>query len=182
MRAVVLILLVSSVAEAQPSLTEPQPIVMEHQKPRPPEYKRPATATALAIGGSLVGLGTVYLGHQMGNGDKPIMVLGGLISVVGPSSGDWWASSTARFTPGFGVRLAGAAIAGVGLARNTSLADNHSLTLIGVGGVTVLAGMALDVGMAGPTAHEHNARFHLGPQIVRTTTGNAPGLGVGGQF
>jgi hypothetical protein len=195
MRAAVVLLVfaLGGVAYAQPALTEPQPIVFDHLKPAVPEYKNPATATGLAIGGSLVGLGTIYLGAHMGNGDTPIMMIGGLISVFGPSMGDWWASSSARFTPGFGIRVAGAAIAGLGFARaidtncsggtcDAPLENKQSNLLIGIGGVTVLGGMVLDIATAGKTARKHNSHLNIGPQLVKSASGTLPGLGVDGRF
>jgi hypothetical protein len=189
MRAVIIVVLVglSSIATAQPSLVTPTPVGYTPRRDVP-EYKNPDTAMWLAIGGSVVGLGGIYLGSQMRDGDTPIMLVGGLISLVGPSAGDWWVRGGARFSLGFGARLAGFAVMGLGFGHALDKAcssddecaapirDRQSDGLITAGAVIVGAGMLYDIVFAGPTAERHNERFQLTPAIV----GN--GVGVAGRF
>src|ERR1700675_2496507 len=90
------IVAVAGTAHAQPALTPATPIVFDYQKPKPPEYSDPTTATLLAIGGSVVGIAGIYLGAKMTpGGDTPIMMMGGLVAVFGPSAGDWFATGRA---------------------------------------------------------------------------------------
>jgi len=191
----ILVLLSSSVA-AQPALTplEATPAFDYRTPTKSDEYKDPTTATMLAIGGGAVGIGGIYLGYKMREGgDTPVMMLGGLVAVLGPSMGDWWASSSARITPGLGIRIAGAAIIGLGFARSVDSAcvDNvceaplqnpHSDALLGIGAVTVLGGMIYDIATAGRTAERHNSSLRMSPQVVQSTSGAAPGFGVSGRF
>jgi len=202
MRAVLVLgltLTLSHSATAQPSLTPATPpsparTPYDFREPTPPEYKDPNRATWLSLGASAVGIGGMYLGYKMqDNGDTPIMMVGALVAVFGPSSGDWWVNGSPRFTPGFGIRLAGVAIAGLGFARaidqscNDSVCDaplenEQSNALIGIGAATVVAGMIYDIATAGRTAEHHNARFRVSPQVVTTAGGTAPGLGISGHF
>ena len=201
MRAVLAISILGlshSVAHAQPALTPPIEVTepsldFRIHRPAAPEYKNPNTAMMLSIGASVVGLGGVYLGSTMHGGDTPMMMLGGLVAVIGPSMGDWYVTGTPRLTPGFGIRIAGATIMGLGLARaiDTACMDNvceaplenrQSNFLIGIGAATIAAGMIYDFATVGRTAERHNASLHLSPQIVSTSHGTAPGFGVAGSF
>lgn len=186
------------VAAAQPSLTEPSVApatspALDFTKPKPPEYKNPATATWLSIGASAVGAGGILLGSQMHDGDTPIMIIGGLISVFGPSVGDWWANDSARITGPLGVRIIGATIAGIGLGRavdqgcddnvcDAPLQNRHSDTLIGLGVATIAVGTIWDIAVAGRHAERHNARFGLTPTTITTARGTTPGIGLSGRF
>ncbi len=202
MRAVLvipLLLALSHSASAQPSLTpsltpSAAPPAFDYRKPEVAEYKDPNTAMALSLGASAVGVGGMYLGYKMHDGgDTPVMMLGALVAVFGPSSGDWWVNGSPRFGMGFGIRLAGAAIAGLGLARavDQSCQDNvcdaplenpQSNALIGIGAGIVVGGMIYDIATAGRTAERHNANLHVAPQLVNTASGTAPGLGISGHF
>ncbi len=209
MRAVLVpavLLALSHPATAQPSLTpvaSPPPAfgsAGEHvpsgyqTQEKPAEYKNPNTATLLALGASAVGVGGIALGYQMRDGgDTPIMMLGALVVVFGPSSGDWWASGGARFTPGLALRLAGASIMGLGLARavdqscigdtcQVPLEDTQSNALLGIGAATVIGGMIYDIATAGRTAERHNASLRLAPQLVTTPRGTGAGFGISGAF
>ena len=190
MRAAVIVAVLvatTSIAAAQPSLVAP---VQVGYKPKrdAPEYKDPDTAMWLAIGGSVVGIGGIYLGSRMRDGDTPIMLVGGLVSLVGPSAGDWWVRGGARFSLGFGARLAGFAIMGVGFGHaldkacsaddecDAPIRDRQSDGLIGIGAAVVGLGMLYDVVFAGPTAERHNERLRLTPTIA------ANGVGVAGRF
>lgn len=196
MRAALIACLVAlpTTALAQPSLTEPTPEPFEYRtKPTPPEYKNPTTATTLALGASAVGIGTIFLGSQMHGGDTPIMMIGGLITVFGPSSGHWWAGQSAKLTPGLGIRLIGASIAGLGFARaidtkcktsecDVPLENGQSNTLIGIGVATVVVGMVWDIATAGRAAQRANDRYGFGPQPITTARGTTAGVGVTGRF
>jgi hypothetical protein len=199
MRAVLVLgltLALSHSATAQPALTAPTAPTpaFDYREARSPEYKDPNRAMWLSLGASAVGIGGMYLGYKMqDNGDTPIMMVGALVAVFGPSSGQWWVEGTPTFTPGFGIRLAGAAIAGLGLARavdqscndnvcDAPLENQQSNALLGIGAATVLGGMIYDIATAGNTARRHNAQLQLSPQVVTTAHGNAPGLGISGRF
>jgi len=197
MRAVLIVAIVFAAvhtAGAQPALTPPQPLVFDYLKPKPPEYKDPTTATALAIGGSAVGIAGVVLGAKMTDGgDTPIMMMGGLLAVFAPSAGNWWATGTARLTPGFGIRVAGAAIAGLGFVRaidescsdhtcKPPLENSQSNALILIGAATVVGGMVYDIATAGSAARNHNESLHLTPQVMSSVSGTSPGVGIAGRF
>lgn len=187
MRAVIVIAILglSAVAHAQPGLVTPTRVGYTPKRDVP-AYKDPDTAMWLAIGGSAVGIGGIYLGAQMRDGDTPIMLVGALISLVGPSAGDWWVRGGARFSAGFGARLAGFAVMGVGFGHaldkacsadcDAPIRDRQSDTLIGIGAAIVGVGMLYDIVFAGPTAERHNSRLQLTPTIA------ANGVAVSGRF
>jgi hypothetical protein len=191
--AVAIAIAAPSVAVAQPSLTEPSS-PYDFVKPTTPEYKSPQTATALAIGASAVGIGGMILGAKMHDGgDTPIMMLGGLVAILGPSAGHWWAEQRFELTAGFGIRLIGASIAGIGFARaidfgcknnvcNAPLQNPQSNAMLGIGAATVAVGMIWDIATAGRAAERANARYSVSPTVVSTPTGATPGLGVTGRF
>lgn len=166
------------------------------------DYSNPATATKLSLLWSTIGVGTMLLGSKMhdGNGDTPIMVLGGAVTLAMPSAGHWWADGGLRFTPGFGVRLLGMTVMGVGFGSaldrncdgdvcNTGIHDNTSDGLVLAGAAIVLGGIVLDIATAGGEAEEHNARvaarrhrYGLAPTVIQTPRGTSPGVGIAGAF
>lgn len=179
--AVTLVTLTSSVAFANPD----EPAY---------EYKSPARATALAAGGTAVGLAGVYLGAQMREGgDAPIMFMGAVATIIAPSAGAWYAEDTYRFTPGMGVRILGALVMAFGYANAVDRAceSDSACTLpirtresdatLGVGAALVVGGAIWDIATAGRYANEANARNAAKP-IVSATQLGTPVVGVGFKF
>src|SRR5689334_23206687 len=80
-------------------------------EPDAPEYKSPTTAAALSAGGTLLSVGVTLVGVDTHNGT--LAVAGALSSLITPAAGEIYAGKL--FTPGIGLRLAGAGLAVVGI-------------------------------------------------------------------
>jgi hypothetical protein len=193
MRAAVLAVLVAStsIASAQPALTEPIAIT-----DRSEDAVSPTTATLLSLGGSVVGVATIWMGSKMHGGDTPIMETGAAIALIAPSSGQWYSRGTAYFTPGLGMRLGGAMIMALGFGAaldnacqgggpcDVPIRDHNSDTLIGLGAAIAVGGMIFDVATAGSEARKANRerRVSLQPTVMPTAHGTTTGLGLSGAF
>ena len=148
----------------------------------------------LSLGASVAGAGIVALGMWMRDGgDTPIMTIGALVSIFGPSAGEWWVEGRAGFTTGFGIRLGGVAVAALAFARAVDqncdqsncaapLSNRQSDSTLAIGAAIVAAGMIYDIATAGGTAERHNSRFHLAPTAMVTPSGTAGGFALPGRF
>ncbi|MBA3541023.1 MAG: hypothetical protein H0T79_15540, partial [Deltaproteobacteria bacterium] len=78
------------------------------------DYKDPNRALLMSASASALGLATLYMGSTMREGgDTPIMMVGTLLSVVGPSVGAWYVKDGFTMTPGLGIRVGGLAVMGL---------------------------------------------------------------------
>jgi hypothetical protein len=189
MRSAVLALVaIPSLATAQPSLVEPQVTPVDTAE------VSPTTSTLLSVGGTAVGIATIWMGSKMHGGDTPIMELGGAFALVGPSAGQWYAHGGAYFTPGLGIRLGGAALMALGFGAaldhacqggtcDAPIRDHNSDVLIGLGAVVAAGGMVYDIATAGSEARRVNSRrVAVDPMVMSTAHGNTTGVGLTGSF
>lgn len=161
-----------------------------------PEDLSPGVGLALSAGGATASIGLVAFGlmNTTSNGWRPnfkLATVGLASSLITPSFGEWYAGK--YWTAGLKLRLAGVAVATVGLSQLTicfeacSHPDNSAAAvLIGFGLVTYTAGIAWDIATAPSTVREKNALRHhpvITPSILTTPSGGtAYGLGISGNF
>jgi hypothetical protein len=191
--AVIALVAFPSIASAQPSVSTP----VEYQVTETVDTGQvsPSTSTLLSIGGSAIGVATIWMGSKMHGGDTPIMELGAAISLVGPSSGQWYAHGSAYFTPGLGIRLGGGLLMALGFGAaidhachdgmcDTPIRDHNSDTLIGLGAVVAAGGMLYDIATAGSEARKVNSRRRVAidPLVMSTASGHTTGVGLSGSF
>ncbi len=151
-------------------------------------------ATLLAVGGSLVGPALVATALAEGNDYRgplhqefwPMMIAGGVSTVFGPSLGNFYAGKV--LSTGLGVRLAAAAVLGIGasvLAGETFSVNTIGIGLVGlIGGATVIAlGDVLDIREAPRAAADFNRRhLSIAPMVSRTAAGSQTGIQIVGSF
>ncbi len=155
--------------------------------------KSEATATALAIGGSLAGPGLMLTGFVVAPQDSegqgnaaarvPFEVAGMAFVLFGPSLGSWYAHE--GLSTGLEVRLGGVAVIGLGIATNTGSGNVASKGLIAAGAGALLAGTVLDIVEAHRAAREYNEAHRpvaITPTVLVDRSGPLPGLAVGGRF
>ncbi len=189
----VLLATITATAHADaPGMTEPAPLpAVSDDGP-----KSEGGATALAIGGSLLGpalITAAFLNDQDGapahGAVVPMMVAGCAFTLLGPSLGNWYAGKP--LSTGLEVRLLGVAGTGLGLSMFVAgLFESGPTALIGAGiglaGLgTVALGTVLDVIDASSSARDYNRNHHhlaIAPMISRTPTGQQTGLSLGGVF
>jgi hypothetical protein len=151
--------------------------------------KSPASATLLAVAGSLVGPIMIMTGDQT-------LVLGGAVAMIAaPSAGRWYSNEVGTFP--LLVRGVGATALVAGLTtvcwedctQQTSSESNENL-LIG-GALLLVGGTIYDIATAGDAARRYNrnhnrvlSSLQVAPMVQpRTATaGNVTGLSVSGAF
>ena len=159
-------------------------------EPDVPEHKDPGTAVMLSAGGTLLSVGVLLVGVDTRN--STLAVAGALSSLITPAAGEIYAGKL--FTPGIGLRLAGAglAVVGVGEALNcaftTAPCDRNERLVSGLligGAVSYASGVVLDIALAGSAAEDFNRKhdLHIAPIASRTATaGQTFGVGLSGSF
>lgn len=164
--------------------------------------KSEGIATALAIGGTLIGPALVATAlTQADRYDSPLhaefapmMAIGAASMVLGPSLGNWYAGKVG--STGLSLRLGGAATAAVGVAM---MADGFALFgsgnetefaaggLIGLAGLGMVAtGAVLDI-ISAPSAaadynRRHGAHLALAPIVSHAAGAKQTGLALVGSF
>jgi hypothetical protein len=176
MRAAVLVVAIALASSARARADEPAP------------HKSPRTAIALSIGITLGGIGLDALGAAT---NEPILAgIGGLAGALGPTTGHWYAGEA--MTPGLGIRLAGSAVATIGIVGVIDCffqckPDPIYMDLVYVGAAAWVGGAIYDIATAGDAADDYN-RAHeraviVAPTAMRGTRGDtAPGLAVTVRF
>lgn len=156
-----------------------------HAEPDSPKNEN--TALALSLGGTLASAGLMAYG-VMRDGDEAsgVLIGAGLVSsLVTPSLGQFYSGRI--LTPGLGLRVAGGAVALIGVAQTLSCVsadrDCDSFTdgpaTIALGGGLAALGAVLDIATAPRAARSYNER-HL--QLVPASTGANLGLSLTGRF
>jgi hypothetical protein len=153
----------------------------------PPTRKSPAAAFALSFAGTALSVGTFMAGA--GSDSSELALLGAAGILFAPSAGHWYAEKP--FTAGLGLRLAGTA----GLATVLLTARDRCLEECGVewpihlfvaSAVVFASGALLDIVTAPFSAKGYNKRngidVSVAPVAIRTASGPAWGLGIGGRF
>ena len=170
----------------------------------PAKTRSESTATALAVGGSL--LGPVLVATAIMEGDSadnplhaafwPMFVAGGASVVLGPSIGNWYAGKVG--STGLNLRLGGAVVAAAGTAmmldgfrvldHRGNGAEFTAGAVVGVAGLGVIAaGTVLDVLGASDAAAVFNREHHgmhvaLAPLVLRAGNAHETGLAMMGTF
>jgi hypothetical protein len=156
------------------------------------DAKDPGTATLLSIGGTVAPLALVAAGAgagAQGNGSSGALLaagIGGL--VIGPSLGEWYAHD--YFSPGLGLRGAGAALIIAGLGCFNGIAgppcpprDNSGTAVAVIGAVVIAGGTLCDLLTAGRSAREWNAaHVRVVPTVIGSAGRQTVGVGLGGNF
>ena len=169
-------------------------------EPHDGQTKRAKTATALAIGGSLVGPALIATAFANDNYDEPLhdavvplVVSGSALIVFGPSLGNWYAHegwSTGlglRVAGGFGVALGGSLVASQLFSSDASAsgAVGIGLVLAGLGAITT--GTVLDIVEAHRSVNTYNRKhvrrqLSITPAVSRAEGARHIGLAVVGTF
>jgi hypothetical protein len=156
-------------AAAGPALADPPSMTLPSEPPPPPAPLHPkseTTAQMYSIGGALLGPLLTMIGSSINDsndGASGVLVLtGGVISILGPTAGHWYAGKTV--TAGLGLRLAGLVAAGIGIVMlldcdgdTCDESPNAALVLIAAAG-SYLIGTIWDVVTADDSARAWNRR------------------------
>ncbi|MBA3461403.1 MAG: hypothetical protein H0T46_15680 [Deltaproteobacteria bacterium] len=148
--------------------------------------KDPNTALALSLGGSLVSVGLMGAGMARNDETGAKLFVAGLWStVITPSLGHWYAGEVA--STGFKIRLAGAAIVGVGLAQAMRCLfcedEDRGLVAATIGGGIYAIGAIWEIADAPGAAERRNKReLQIAPAMVSTGAHPTLGVGIGGTF
>jgi hypothetical protein len=157
----------------------------------PADDKSPATAMLLSLGSTAAGIAVTAVSADE-NSDVGVAIGLG-VTVLGPSTGHWYAGEPATIglaarVLGAGAFLYGAAnlqlLCGLGGDRTRCTGDDSAPTFLAVGGALVLGGAIYDVATApGAVARANDARrVSLAPTVVRGASHLAPGLALAGSF
>ncbi len=201
MRALILttaiLVLGAATAHAQPGMTPVVP-VMPLQQPAQPaaedptpsntvDYKSPATATMLSIGGTV--LPVVALAAMTADDRTPSVGLAGTVAMIGffgPSFGHWYSGD--YVTPGLGLRAGGTVLAIVGFGEafscawsDTSCTNGMSPLILGLG--LYAGGTILDIATAGSSAKRWNTHHvRLVPTAITSAGHTSMGAGLSASF
>jgi hypothetical protein len=157
--------------------------------PAQPARKSGATATGLAIGGTLAGMGLLALGG--GTDSDPLAWAGVGVLAVGPSAGHFYAGETGHGLITSGVRAASMAAFVAGFEMSFCIFDCEQTDTRKAGTVLAFAGIGaywaatiydvVDAHQAAGRANRRNAAAL--PALLTTPDGQrAPGLVVAGSF
>lgn len=167
-----------------------------------PDTKSETAATALAVGGSLVGPTLILAALDSDRSAAPLhdevvpmLVAGSAAIVLGPSLGNWYAHE--GFSFGLGLRIGG----GLGMLLGGSLfvphlfsADNTrgdevamvaGVGLFGLGALAVKVGTIADIIEAPRAARAYNrnhVQLSLAPIAARSPSGHTAGVAIVGRF
>jgi hypothetical protein len=189
--AIVLALVSSTVASAQPSLTpptlpteqappstQPQPLTLPRFARAP---KNRDTAFLLSSVGTLVPIGIFFAGIRAERGSWLLLSTGA--AIFAPSAGHWYADRF--FTGGMGLRALGATVSGVALLSLFANDDGpgagaEKLFFAGLG--VVVVGAVWDIATAGKAVDDWNRANvpALTPTVMKT--GDGYGFGLAGSF
>jgi hypothetical protein len=187
---VLAILLGATPALAQPSMTPPsEPMPLS----APLHPKSEKTARAYSVGGALLGPALIVIGESLddGEGDDSLsgglILVGGVIGLLGPSAGHWYAGKT--FTGGMGLRVLGLATSMVGAFMlidcsfdEDSRCNGNAPVLLMLGGAaSYVIGTIWDVATADDAARAWNAR-HADVLVTPTAMPGGAGLALTGSF
>jgi hypothetical protein len=181
---IVLVVVATRVASAEPTPENfLSPPGMTAPSPTEDDHKDPATATLLAVAGTLVPAALVGLtlrdrdSHD--NGGFAILAAGTLLFL--PSAGHWYAGRF--FTPGMITRGAGLTVSALSIGLLIASEGNSGANLFWAGAITTAAGVVIDIATAGHEAERYNDshRTHLKP-VAMKFHGGGYGVGVGGSF
>jgi len=202
MRTTLLVCLAVAVAAHTAAAdTALQPLAQPAEPSHDDAPKSAGVATALAIGGTLIG--PALVATALAEGDRydsplhaaftPMMAIGGVSMVLGPSLGNWYAGKAG--STGLALRLGGAATSAIGVAM---MANGFGLfgggndnefgagLMIGAAGLGMVAtGAVLDIISAPSAAADHNRRhtsLALAPIVSHAAGAKQTGLAVVGSF
>ncbi len=143
------------------------------------DVHRRKVATALSAIGVGVSSGIVvtsFFVGPLGHVDMTVLDVGLATSIVTPSLGEFYAHQV--FTIGEALRVAGAALALVGVNQTESVSCENGFTtgcttitgagvaLLGIGAIAFIGGAAYDVLDAGDAVDRHDLRVSVVPMAV----------------
>jgi len=190
-----LLLIAPAIATAQPSLTRPTPPLPEPATVAP--VKNEGHALALAIGGTLVGVGITVAAVR---GDAVVLLVGVGVSVIGPSAGHLYAGANQHaFATSVG-RIGAAAVFIKGVLQRDKVGydcefanepcvepDNkrQGTRLMWIGGILYAGITIYDIVDARYAARRTNARHRVvmvAPSVISGAHGPAPAVSFVGSF
>lgn len=173
-----IVLLVSSVAAAQPGLTAP---VAATAKPTGP--KQQGNGYLLSALGSVAPV-LILAAFTGGDADSAAngVMLAGAAAILTPSAGHWYAGKFA--TTGMGIRLISGGVATLGLVLATqsdeAISNTHAHLILG-GMIGVGIGAVWDMATVGSAVDDWNLKHaQVAPTVMKT--GDGYGVGLVGSF
>jgi hypothetical protein len=194
--AVVLLSILPSLASAQPpGITPPiEPVVELQPITEAPPIKNPGTATALALGGTLVGWVMILSARE---GNEGLALAGLAVATIGPSAGHFYAGETGH---ALGTSLLRTAAVGAFFAGLVSLFEESecdfedvckddsgkAAALLWGGLISFSVLTAYDLMDAGAAARRTNNRHQrtlmFTPTLLPTHAGPVPAVSLTGRF
>jgi hypothetical protein len=191
---VLMVLLATATASAQPATTQPSTTTQPTEVKASEDGKSQRLAFAMSFGLTTAGMATLFVTGSLSQPDEygrtlrseyklPLYLTAGVLLAVGPSSGHiyageyWNGATTVRVVSGGLMVLAGAAI------DDGSHNGNEGAAVVTVASAIVFLGASLyECGTAPRAVRRYNAR-HAGSAVtIVPVVSREPGLALVGQF